>query len=191
MAKILAVNGSPRAGGNTAAMLRAVLDVCERAGHEVQFYQAGGRPTLGCTGCGACGRHLGRCAREDWMNELYPLMKDADVILLGSPTYFGDLTPELKAVLDRCGSMGRREQAFSRKIGAAVSAVRRCGGMHALDSINHFFLINDMIVPGSSYWNMGLARTEGEFAKDAEGMLTMERLGENVCWLLERLRVNS
>lgn len=189
MAKILAVNGSPRENGNTAAMLRTVLTACERAGHTTQIYQAGGRPTLGCLGCGACGTHTGYCVREDWMNELYPLMKSADAILLGSPTYFGDLTPEMKAVLDRCGSMGRRDgTGFSRKIGAALSAVRRCGGMHTLDSINHFFLINDMVVPGSSYWNMGLARLEGEFEQDAEGLRTVERLGQNICWLLEKLK---
>jgi multimeric flavodoxin WrbA len=115
-------------------------------------------------------------------------MAEADAILLGSPTYFADLTPETKAVIDRTGFISRRDNMrFSRKIGAGVTAVRRAGGIHVLDSINHFFHINDMIVPGSSYWNMSLCRDLGEYENDSEGLATMKRLGENIVWLLERL----
>ncbi len=185
MANVLAINGSPRANGNTAAMLRAVLVPVEAAGFETEFYQAGGRPVHGCKACGACAKNPGRCATDDWINELYPKMKEADAILLGSPTYFADMTPETKAVIDRCGYMSRSDGfSLSRKVGAAVSAVRRAGGIHALDSMQHFFLINDMIVPGSSYWNMSLARAIGAFEKDDEGVETMRRLGENIAWLL-------
>jgi multimeric flavodoxin WrbA len=185
MAKVLAVNGSPRREGNTAQMLQTVLEVCAAAGHEIELYQAGGRPVRGCLACGACGQSPGRCATDDWVNELYPKMAQADALLLGSPTYFADLTPELKAVIDRTGFISRRDGArFSRKIAAGVSPARRAGSVHVLDSINHFFLINDMVVPGSSYWNMGQCREPGEFAADAEGVATMRRLGENICWLL-------
>ena len=188
MGKILAVNGSPRKDGNTEHMLRAVLDVCVGAGHQTQIYQAGGRVVRGCLACGNCGKNTGRCLTDDWINELYPQMAEADVILLGSPTYFGDLTPEIKAVIDRTGFISRRDgMRFSRKIGAGISPVRRAGSLHVLDSINHFFLINDMIIPGSSYWNMSLAREPGECEKDTEGMATMKRLGENIVWLLEKL----
>jgi multimeric flavodoxin WrbA len=186
--KILAINGSPRADGNTAHMLKSVLEVCENAGHETEIYQAGGKPVRGCMACGGCGKHVGRCAIDDWMNELYPKMAEAEVILLGSPTYFADLTPELKAVIDRTGFISRHDNMkFSRKIGSGVCAVRRAGSIHVLDSINHFFLINDMILPGSSYWSMSLARDIGEYEKDEEGMATMRRLGENIVWLLEKL----
>ena len=189
MSKIIAINGSPRKNGNTAHMLQIVLDVCVKAGHQTELYQVGGREVHGCLACGGCANHIGRCATEDWMNELYMKMKEADVILLGSPTYFADLTPELKAVIDRSGFMSRRDNnAFSRKIGAGVSAVRRAGSIHTLDSINHFFLINDMVVPGSSYWNMSLAREIGEYANDEEGIATMRRLGENIVWLLKSLK---
>ena len=188
MARILAVNGSPRACGNTAFMLRTVLDICAHNGHETEFFQSGGRPVCGCLGCLACGQNIGHCVQDDWINELYPKMIAADAILLGSPTYFGDLTPELKAVLDRCGTMSRRDgTGLSRKIGAAVCAVRRCGGLHTIDSINHFFLINDMIIPGSSYWTMSLARAEGDYVNDEEGYRTMIRLGENINYLLAKL----
>jgi multimeric flavodoxin WrbA len=189
MGKILAVNGSPRTDGNTAAMIKAVLNVCKKAGHDTEIYQAGGKPVRGCIACGACGKRTGRCVTDDWVNELYPKMVEADAIILGSSTYFSDLTPETKAVIDRTGYISRCDgMRFSRKIGAGITAVRRAGGIHTLDSINHFFLINDMIVPGSAYWNMSLARDKGEYEKDGEGVKTMERLGENIVWLLDRLK---
>ena len=187
--KVLAVNGSPRKDGNTAHMLNTVLGICAEAGCETEMYHAGGREVRGCLACQGCFSDKGKCAIDDWMNELYPKMKEADAILLGSPTYFSDLTPEMKAVIDRCGFVGRSDnKAFSRKIGAAVCAVRRAGSIHALDSMQHFFLINDMVLPGSSYWNMSLCRDEGEYEEDAEGIKTMKRLGENIVWLLERLK---
>ncbi|MDR0812617.1 MAG: flavodoxin family protein [Oscillospiraceae bacterium] len=189
MAKVLAINGSPRIGGNTAAMLDTVLGVCKNAGHETEVCQVGGRPVLGCVSCGGCRQNIGKCSREDWLNELYPKMAEADAIILGSPTYFSDLTPEIKAIIDRTGfinmSDGRR---FSHKIGAAVVPVRRAGAIHVIDSINHFFFINDMVVPGSTYWNMSLARDPGDYEKDEEGIRTMTRLGENISWLLEKLK---
>ena len=188
MGRVIAVNGSPRKDGNTEHMLRTVLKVCAEAGHETELYQAGGRAVRGCLACGGCGKHLGRCATDDWVNELYAKMVKADAVLLGSPTYFADLTPEIKAIIDRAGFMSRHDgMKFSRKIGAGVSAVRRAGSIHVLDSINHFFYISDMIVPGSSYWNMSQCRDIGEYEQDEEGIETMERLGENITWLLERL----
>ena len=189
MAKVLAVNGSPRHEGNTAGMLGTVLDVCKNAGYETELYQAGGRLVQGCLACGSCRKSPGKCVTDDWMNDLYKKMVEADAIVLGSPTYFSDLTPEMKAVIDRCGFVGRGDgNAFSRKIGAAVSAVRRAGGIHTLDSIQHFFLINDMVVVGSSYWNMSLSCDVGDYGKDTEGVATMQRLGENIVWLLGKLK---
>ncbi len=187
--KVLAVNGSPKANGNTARMLKTVLGVCENAGIETELYQAGGRAVHGCVSCNGCVNHKGRCAIDDWMNELYVKMKEADAIVLGSPTYFFDLTPEIKSVMDRCGFVSRRDgMAFSRKIGAAVSAVRRAGGVHTLDSLQHFFLINDMVLTGSTYLNMSLALAPGDYDKDEEGIETMTRLSENIIWLLEKTR---
>ena len=184
--KVLAVNGSPRKNGNTYDMLCTVLEQCK--GFETEIYQAGGRLVYGCKVCGGCSTHLGKCATDDWVNELYPKMKEADAIILGSPTYFSDLTPELKAVIDRCGYISRRDgMALSRKVGAAVTAVRRTGGIHTLDSIQHFFFINDMIVPGSCYWNMSLSCDIGSYKNDTEGIAIMKKLGENIKWLLEKI----
>ena len=187
--KALAINGSPRPKGNTFEMLTNVLNVLEKGGVETEIYQAGGKSVKGCLACNACGTTKGRCATDDWMNELYSKMKEADAIIIGSPTYFSDLTTETKAVIDRTGYMSRRDDnAFSRKIGAAVSVARRAGCIHTLDSIQHFFLISDMIVPGSIYWNMSLSTGIGDFAKDDEGQRIMTRLGENILWLLEKIK---
>ena len=189
MAGVLAINGSPRHDGNTSHMLNTVLGVCKDAGLETELYQAGGLTVKGCLACNGCWKnHPGKCATDDWMNEVYSKMVAADAIVLGSPTYFSDLTPEMKAIIDRCGYLSRSDgSSLSRKVGAAVSAVRRAGGIHTLDSIQHFFLINDMIVVGSSYWNMSLARVFGDYEKDEEGIETMKRLGENIVWLLEKI----
>ena len=187
--KVLAVNGSPRQNGNTSHMLKTILETVGEAGHETEIYQAGGKPVRGCTACGVCRTQKGKCVIDDWLNELYPKMAAADAIVLGSPTYFSDLTPEMKAVIDRAGYVSRGDDMrFSRKIGAAAVAVRRAGGIHTLDSIIHFFHINDMVVPGSIYWGMSLARELGDYQKDDEGVQTMKRIGENIVWLLSKLR---
>ena len=186
--KVFAVNGSPRHEGNTFQMLSTVLSVCEKAGIETELFQAGGRSVKGCLACNTCGKNKGRCVTDDWVNDVYQKMKAADAIVLGSPTYFSDLTPELKAVIDRCGYVSRRDGfSLSRKVGAAVSAVRRAGGIHTLDSIQHFFFISDMIVPGSTYWNMSLSQAIDDFKNDKEGIGVMERLGENIVWLLNKI----
>jgi len=187
--KAILINGSPRQEGNTFLMLKTIADILQEGGAETEIYQAGGRTVKGCLACNGCATNIGKCVTDDWVNEVYQKMKAADAIVIGSPTYFSDLTTETKAVIDRCGYMSRREGfAFSRKIGAAVSAVRRAGGIHTLDSIQHFFLINDMIVPGSTYWNMSISQGVGDYAKDDEGIKTMTRLAENILWLLEQCK---
>jgi multimeric flavodoxin WrbA len=114
-------------------------------------------------------------------------MLAADGIILASPTYFADITSEMKAVIDRAGYVAKANaDMFRRKVGAAVIAVRRAGSVHAFDSINHFFLISQMIIPGSCYWNMGIGRTKGEVEQDEEGLRTMQLLGQNMAWLLKR-----
>ena len=188
MAKVLAVNGSPRHDGNTAHMLGTVLDICKNAGLETELFQTGGREFKGCKACYGCQKNPGKCAIDDWMNELYEKMVNADAILLGSPTYTGGLTPEMKAVIDRCGFVAKGAgKTLSRKVGAAVSPARRAGAIHTLDTIQHFLHINDMIMVGSTYWNMSLALHEGAYEDDAEGVATMKRLGDNIVWLLDKL----
>jgi multimeric flavodoxin WrbA len=127
--------------------------------------------------------------RDDVLNECIERMIEADGIILGSPTYFTDVTAEMKALIDRAGLVAMANgDMFKRKVGAAVVAVRRAGSIHVFDSINHFFLISEMVVPGSSYWNMGFGHDRGAVEQDEEGIRTMKVLGENMAWLLKRMQ---
>jgi len=187
---VLAVNGSPRAGGNTARLLRTVCEALEGEGIATETFGLGGHLVRGCTGCYQCAENQdGRCVLpDDAVSECFEKMKSAEGILLGSPTYFADVTPEMKALVDRAGFVARvNGHLFRRKVGAAVVAVRRGGAVHAFDTLNHFFLISQMIVPGSDYWNLGIGLKKGEVEGDEEGLRTMTTLGENMAWLLKRL----
>jgi len=188
--KVIAINGSARKDGNTAICLRHVLGELEAQGIDTELVQLAGRSVRGCTACYKCFDNKDqRCAvTGDMVNELIEKMLEADGILLGSPTYFADITAELKALIDRAGLVSRANgDMFRRKVGAAVVAVRRGGEIHAFDSINHFFLIGQMIIPGSIYWNMAFGLDKGEAEDDAEGVETMKTLGQNMAWLLKKL----
>jgi len=187
---VFAVNGSPRSGGNTARLLRTVCDVLEGKGIATETFQLGGEAVRGCTACYACAENRdGRCVLpDDAVTACLEKMKSADGMLLGSPTYFSDVTAEMKALVDRAGLVARvNGDLFRRKVGAAVVAVRRGGAVHAFDTLNHFFLIGGMIVPGSDYWNLGIGMEKGEVEGDEEGLRTMMTLGENMAWVLKRL----
>jgi len=188
--KVVAFNGSPRKDGNTCRLLRHVFAALEKHGVQTELVQLGGKAIHGCTACMRCFKNQdGRCVLTgDPVNACIAKMRAADGIILASPTYFADITPELKALIDRAGFVaGANDNFLRRKVGAAVIAVRRGGAIHAFDSINHFFLIRQMIVPGSCYWNMGIGRDKGEVEDDAEGVRTMTVLGENMAWLLKKL----
>jgi multimeric flavodoxin WrbA len=188
--KVIAFNGSPRENGNTAALIRHVLSELEKEGIDTEIMQVGGKAIHGCTACAKCFEKKDRkCVIDkDIVNECIAKMIEADGIILASPTYFADLTPEIKALIDRAGFVAKANgQLFRRKVGAAVIAVRRAGSIHAFDSINHFFTISQMIIPGSSYWNMGMGLEEKEVEKDKEGIQTMEILGQNIAWILKKI----
>ena len=188
--KAIAFNCSPRKGGNTEILLNEVLRVLEEKGIKTEIIQVGGKKVQGCIACMKCRKKGdGQCHQEnELLNKCIKKMLKTDIILIGSPVYFSDVTAEAKALIDIAGYTIRGAgNPLKRKIGAAVIAVRRTGAMHAFDTINHFFLINEMIVPGSSYWNVGIGREKGDVASDEEGMKTMKRLGENIAWLAEKL----
>ena len=185
--KALAINGSPRKGGNTEILLRKVLEPLAAAGHKTDYVQVGGTRIRGCTACGACGRLKNkRCVIEDDIfNLAFAKMLEADAIVIGSPVYFADVTAETKALIDRAGRVARTNGGLlGRKIGAAAVAARRGGAIHAVDAINHLFLANQMLVPGSTYWNFGLGRDPGDVLADEEGLANMKDLGEQIAWLL-------
>ncbi|MFO0752096.1 MAG: flavodoxin family protein [Thermodesulfovibrionales bacterium] len=188
--KVVAFNGSARKDGNTAILMNLVLDELRGEGIDTEMVQLSGTSLQGCIACYKCFSSKDRkCAVEkDAMNSHIEKMLGADGILLGSPTYFADLTVNLKALIERCGMVARaNDDMFRRKVGAGVVAVRRAGATHVLSSINYFFMIGQMVVPGSSYWNLGIGREVGEVLNDAEGVRTMKNLGQNMAWLLKKI----
>jgi multimeric flavodoxin WrbA len=189
--KVLGINCSPRKGGNTELMIKEVFKTLEKNEVNTEFIQLGGKKVSGCIACLKCRKAAdGKCHQENKLiNLCISKMVRADAIVIGSPTYFSDLSTEAKALIDVAGyALRGAGNPLKRKIGAAVVSVRRTGAIHAFDSINHFFLINEMIIPGSSYWNIGIGKEKGEVLEDEEAMKTMKVLAENMIWLLKKIK---
>jgi multimeric flavodoxin WrbA len=188
--KVVAFNGSARKGANTAILLGYVLKELEKEGIETELIELSGMKIHGCLACRKCSENKDRrCGQKgDMGNALIEKIEAADGILLGSPTYVADVSPEIKALMDRACLVSKANGGlFRRKVGAAVVAVRRAGAIHAFDALNHFFLISEMIVPGSSYWNIGVGLAPGDVERDEEGIRTMKTLGQNMAWLLKKI----
>ncbi len=184
--KILGINGSPRANGNTNALLEKTFEPLKERGWETEIVQVGGKVMRGCLGCRKCFENKDqKCIiANDSFNEVMAKMIEADAIVIGSPTYFTDVTAEVKALIDRAGYVAiSNGRIFKGKIGAAVVAVRRAGSLHVFDTINHLFQISQMVIPGSTYWNQGFGLGEGDVERDEEGMRTMQNLGLAIDWL--------
>jgi multimeric flavodoxin WrbA len=188
--KVVAFNGSPRKGGNTEHLIRHVLAVLKEEGIRTELVQVGGKKVHGCIACGKCFVNQdGKCVfDDDIINKCIGKMVAADGIIIGSPTYFADVSTETKALIDRAGFVVMANGGLlSRKMGAAVVAARRAGAVHVFDSINHFFGISNMYTVGSSYWNLGIGMNPGDVEKDEEGIQTMRNLGANMAWILNKL----
>jgi multimeric flavodoxin WrbA len=188
--KVIAFNGSARKDGNTAILVNVVFKELKKAGIKTELVHLAGKKIRGCIACMKCFENQDkRCAlKGDVINDCIEKMLEADGIILASPTYFSDVSAEMKALIDRSGFVAKANQdMFRRKVGAGVIAVRRGGAIHAFDTLNHFFFINQMIVPGSSYWNIGIGRAPGDVNGDDEGIMTMKTLGANMAWLLKKL----
>ncbi len=181
----VAINGSPRKGGNTETLLRRVLEPLSSAGWDTELIQIGGKKISGCKACFRCFTTKDtRCSVNDVFNDYFEKMLAAQAIILGTPTHFTDVSSEMKGLLDRAGLVSVANGGLLRgKIGAAVVAVRRGGGTHAFDTINHMFLMSGAIIPGSTYWNLGFGLEKGEVMADDEGLRNMEDLGRTIAWL--------
>jgi multimeric flavodoxin WrbA len=189
--KVVAFNGSGRKDGNTYLLLKTVGEELEKEGIETELIQmAEQNPIQGCVACYGCMQQKNmKCAIDtDPFNSYFEKISKADGLLLGSPVYFSDITAGMKALIERSGLVGRANgNVLRRKVGAGIVAVRRAGSNHSLASLNYLFLISEMIIPGSSYWNMALGREAGSVLQDAEGMETMRTLGKNMAWLLKKI----
>ena len=189
--KVVAFNGSARKDGNTAILVRKVFAELEAEGIETELVQLYNKHLRGCIACLKCAETQdSTCSgqKDDGVNACIEKMVEADGIIIASPTYYANCTANTQALMERAGYATRKSgNPLARKVGAAVIAVRRGGAIHAFDSINHWFQINEMIVVGSSYWNMGIGLGKGDVEHDDEGMETMATLGRNMAWALKKL----
>lgn len=188
--KVVAFNGSPRKDGNTAMLINLVLEELKNEGISTELVHLAGKEIHGCIACYKCFSNQDQhCSVDtDFANKCIDKMLDAEGIIFGTPTYFADVTAELKALIDRSGLVAKANaDMFRRKVGAAVVAMRRGGAVHAFDTINHFFTISQMVIPGANYWNMGIGLEKGDVDNDSEGKLTMQVLGQNMAWLLKKI----
>jgi multimeric flavodoxin WrbA len=191
--KAVLVNGSPRKNGNTHYMLMVVAKELEAKGIKTELIHAGGRDMHGCIACEACRKSkTPRCAfDDDVVNKGIEAIKEADALILGSPVYFGGLTAQMKAFIDRVGYAGRPHKLLKGKVCASIAVARRNGALTAFNSMNNLFTIGEGIVVGSSYWNQGVARDVGDAAKDEEGVKTMKTLADNIADVLLALKAHK
>jgi len=187
---VIAINGSSRKDGNTNILIKTVFSILEKELIDCELIHLAGEKIQGCQACDQCKKNRNeKCIiSDDIINNCIQKMKHADAIILASPTYFCNVTAEMKALIDRAGRVGRaNENLFKNKIGAAIVTQQRAGAIHTFNSINLFFLIEQMIIPGSSYWNIGIGGEKGEVMEDIKGLSTMEVLAEQIIWLLKKL----
>lgn len=188
--EVLGISGSPRPGGNTDTLVQIALDVLGKHGIQTDFLSLADRPVKPCLGCGGCAKAdpIG-CVQEDPAFEgMIERFMEADGVLVGSPVYFGSATPQTMSLLDRVGYVARHGKNFlRRKVGAAIVVARRAGQNFTLAQLNYFFLISEMIVPGSTYWNIAFGREKGQVRKDSEGIETIRNLAENMAWVMNKL----
>jgi multimeric flavodoxin WrbA len=180
--KVLMLNGSPKANGNTHNALLEVGKELEKQGIEYEIFQIGGRPVNDCINCGHCG--VNGCDFDgDGVNDFIHKAKDADGFIFGTPVYYAHPTGKVLSFLDRVFYAGSAN--FAHKPGAAVAVARRAGTTASFDVMNKYFGITQMPVISSTYWNVAHGRTPGEVTKDDEGMQTMRNLAKNMAWMLK------
>ena len=190
MMKVIGINGSARKDGNTSILIRKVFDELEAEGIETKLVNLGSQSVNGCLACMKCFENKdGHCVQDkDALNEWVDDLAAADGIVLGTPVYFANISGQIKCFLDRAWMVARaNDNMFKRKVGAAVVAARRAGAVTAFHALNTYFGISEMIIAGSTYWNMGYGRQKGECLQDGEGLQNMANLGKNMAWLIKSI----
>lgn len=189
--KVLAINGSARKEGNTALLINTVFEELHKDGIETEMVQLSGKVIEPCKACWACGGKKNCVHKKDLFQEIYEKMIQADGILLGSPVYTANISANMQAFLERASvvaDMNRSENLLRHKVGAAVTVARRGGALNTLDAMNHFFMLQNMFLVGSSYWPVAYGRLPGEVQGDQEGIETMKNLGRNMAYLMKALK---
>ena len=186
--KVVGICGSARKDGNTSLIIKAIFSELEREGIETELIQLWDKEISGCQGCFACAGKIECVLGGDFFNPCFAKMLAAQGIILGSPVYSADISSRMKALLERDAVIAARNpHLLKHKIGASVAALRRAGGMIAVDAMNHFFLNKEVIVVGSTYWNMVYGQDVGQVLNDSEGMANMKNIGQNMAWLLKKI----
>lgn len=185
--KVVAFNGSPKEEGNTYRAIKMVAEELEQEGIDVEIIQVGNKVIRGCLACNACKTNQNdRCViEEDEVNEWIQKMKEADGILLGSPVHFAAIGGTMKSFLDRAFYVASTGGILRHKVGAAVVAVRRSGGVPTYNQLNNYINYAEMLMPSSNYWNVIHGRTPGELVGDEEGKQIMRILGKNMAFLMK------
>ncbi len=188
--KVLAINGSARKDGNTAVLINTVFRELSKVGIETEMVQLSDKIIEPCKACWACGGRKNCAHKKDLFQEIFEKMTQADGIILGSPVYTANISANMQAFLERASvvaDMNRNENLLQYKVGASVTAARRGGALNTLDVMNHFFMLQNMFVVGSSYWPIAYGQMPGDVQKDEEGLETMKNLGHNMAYLLKAL----
>jgi len=191
--KVIGINGSPRKDGNTAILIQTVFDELTKQGIETELIQLSEKNIKGCKACWACHKNKNKqCViTDDFFNELFAKMVAADGIILGSPVYSAGVTSQMKALIDRASIvLAGNRGLFKHKVGASVVAARRGGAISAFDTLNNFLYSKEMLLVGSSYWNMVYGNAIGEVEQDQEGIENMRNLGQNMAWILKKIHIN-
>ena len=187
MKKVLLLCASPRPSGNTYQVLEECANIIEAEGLEVEIISFVGKNIRSCVACGKCGE-LNVCSQDDGLNDIIAKIRESEGFIVGSPVYFGTARGDIMSALQRIGMVSRASDNFlSWKVGGPIAVARRGGHTATIQEMLMFFFINDMIVPGSTYWNMVFGWAPGEVQDDDEGMQTIRRFGYNVATLIKKI----
>lgn len=179
--KVIAINGSPKPKGNTYLALKTVCDELEAQNIETEIIHIGNMDIKGCISCNQCKNGFCRFA-DDTLKEIINKIYEADGLLIGTPVYYSGIAGTLKCFLDRLFYAGQGRMRL--KTGASVAVLRRSGGVATFDQLNHYFLISEMMVAPSYYWNVAHGTAPGEVLEDAEGISVLKNLANNMAWML-------
>jgi len=185
--KAIGIVGSPRKGGNTEFLTRHTLKAIEEEGLDTELISLAGLDIRPCNACMVCNEGE-QCPIDDDVWPIYLKLKEADAIILASPVYYSSATALLKAFMERVGFTGRTNKVFKRKVGGPLVVARRAGQNFAHVEIMQWFHINEIIMPGSTYWNVAFGREKGEVEGDEEGLKTAWNFGKNVAFLVKKLK---
>jgi multimeric flavodoxin WrbA len=183
--KVVGIVGSARREGNTEILVRLALEEIEKEGLETELISLAEKKVKPCDACRTCSS-TGKCHIKDDFDSIFVKMKEADGIILGSPVYYGAATPQMSSFISRF--YGTRGKPLKNKVGGPIVVARRAGQNFAFAQLMFFFMISEMIVPGSTYWNVAFGRAKGDVLKDDEGISTIRNFAHQVAWLIKKIK---